>query len=180
MITKMFFSKKIYLLYNDEYLLIKNLKKISRNKNFFVYEVYTPYPIHGIEKILKLKNSNLSFLSFIYGIFGFLFSNLLIWYTMIFDWPQNIGGKPSFSWIRNLPSFIPIIFELIIFFSAHLMCITYLTQCKLFPGSKAKNPYPQTTDSFFSIKVYIKKYSNDIDKIFKKNGAVKIIIKDYK
>jgi hypothetical protein len=43
---------------------------------------------------------------------------------MIQDWPQDIGGKPSFSYIENMPAFVPIMFEMTVFFAAHLMVIT--------------------------------------------------------
>jgi hypothetical protein len=36
-------------------------------------------------------------------------------YIMIQDWPQDIGGKPSFSYIENMPAFVPIMFELTVF-----------------------------------------------------------------
>ncbi|WP_185865066.1 DUF3341 domain-containing protein [Blattabacterium cuenoti] len=165
----------IYVLYNNEKLLIQNAK-IFKRKNYHIYDIYSPYPIHGIEKILDLKKSNLSFLSFIYGTIGFFIANILIWYTMIFDWPQNIGGKPSFSWIKNFPSFIPVIFELLIFFSAHFMCISYLIQCRLFPGRRPKNPDPRTTDDVFLIKMKIpfSKNYKTIKNSLKKNGAIEV------
>jgi hypothetical protein len=37
---------------------------------------------------------------------------------MIQDWPQDIGGKPSFSYIENMPAFVPIMFEMTVFFCA--------------------------------------------------------------
>jgi hypothetical protein len=37
---------------------------------------------------------------------------------MIQDWPQDIGGKPSFIYIENMPAFVPIMFEMTIFRSA--------------------------------------------------------------
>ncbi|WP_185869666.1 DUF3341 domain-containing protein [Blattabacterium cuenoti] len=165
----------VYALYeNDEKLL--NSIKIIINNNFSIHEVYSPFPIHNLNKILKLKKSNLSFLSFIYGLFGFFISSIFIWYTMIFDWPQNIGGKPSFSWIRNIPSFIPVIFELSIFFSAHFMCITYLVQCKLFPGFIRKNPDFRTTDNMFLIEIHTEINTKKLVSLLKENGAKEIKI----
>jgi hypothetical protein len=43
---------------------------------------------------------------------------------MIQDWPQDIE-EPSFSYIENMPAFVPIMFELTVFFAAHLMVITF-------------------------------------------------------
>ncbi|WP_185872803.1 DUF3341 domain-containing protein [Blattabacterium cuenoti] len=168
----------IHALYNDKNLMIDSIKLLIKNKNIKIKEVYSPFPIHNLDKLLKLKPTNLSIYAFIYGLFGFFFSNLIIWYTMIYDWPQNIGGKPSFSWIQNFPSFIPVIFELSIYFSAHLMCITYLFQCKLFPWTKSKNPDPRTTDNLFMIEIeYDKNQTNSIfyfSSFLQKQGAIEV------
>ncbi|WP_185864514.1 DUF3341 domain-containing protein [Blattabacterium cuenoti] len=167
----------VHALYDNDHTLINSLKYIKEHnkKNCNIHEVYSPFPIHGLEKILNLEKTNLSFLSFIYGTFGFCISCLLTWYIMIFDWPQNIGGKPSFSWINNLPSFIPVIFELTIFFSAHLMCITYLIQGRLFPGCMAKNLDPRTTDNLFLIEIRTTiENVEDVMNFLKKNGAIEV------
>ncbi|WP_185862185.1 DUF3341 domain-containing protein [Blattabacterium cuenoti] len=167
----------VHALYDNDHTLINSIQ-IVQNHNFSIYEIYSPFPIHNLNNILKLKKTNLSFLSFIYGLLGFCIASILTWYTMIFDWPQNIGGKPSFSWIKNIPSFIPVIFELSIFFSAHFMCITYLIQCKLFPGSSPKNPDPRTTDNMFLMEIHIKKNTDKLVNLLKKNGAMEIFIKN--
>jgi hypothetical protein len=44
----------------------------------------------------------------------------MIYFIMIVDWPQNIGGKPSFSFMENLPAFVPVIFEMTVFFCRSL------------------------------------------------------------
>ena len=72
---------------------------------------------------------------------------------MIVDWPQNIGGKPSFTLIENLPAFVPVIFELTVFFAAHLMVITFYVRSSLWPFKKAENPIPETTDDKFLIQI---------------------------
>ena len=51
-------------------------------------------------------------------VLGFAFAIFMMNYIMIVDWPQNIGGKPSFSFIENMPAFVPIMFELTVFFGA--------------------------------------------------------------
>lgn len=171
---------KIHALYDNDHVLINNIKNLKKDKNCEIYEVYSPFPIHGLENILDLKKSNLSLFSFIYGTLGFCISCLLTWYIMILDWPQNIGGKPSFSWINNLPSFIPVIFELTIFFSAHFMCITFLIQERLFPGSVKKNFDPRTTDNLFLIEINtIKENVENIINFLKGNGAIEVIV-EYK
>lgn len=168
----------VHALYNNDNTLINSIK-IIQDHNYNIHEVYSPFPIHNLTEVLQLKKTNLSFLSFIYGLFGFCIACILTGYAMIWDWPQNIGGKPSFSWIINLPSFIPVIFELSIFFSAHFMCITYLIQSQLFPGCIPKNPDIRTTDNMFLLEIHIEKSDEKLMDLLKKNGAIEVSIKKY-
>ncbi|WP_185871699.1 DUF3341 domain-containing protein [Blattabacterium cuenoti] len=166
----------IYALYDNDHTLINSIKVIQ-DYNYNIHEVYSPFPIHNLHEVLKLKKTNLSFLSFVYGLLGFCIACILTWYTMIWVWPQNIGGKPSFSWINSFPSFVPIIFELSIFFSAHFMCINYLIQGQLFPGRIPKNPDRRTTDNMFLIEIHLEKDDKKLIDILKKNGAIEITVK---
>merc|ERR1712137_1040831 len=76
-------------------------------------------------------------------------------FIMIKDWPQDIGGEPSFSYLENMPAFVPIMFELTVFFAAHLMVITFYLRSRMWPFKKAENPDPRTTDDHFLIKITI-------------------------
>jgi hypothetical protein len=55
-----------------------------------------------------------------------------VWYMNIFDWPMDIGGKPSFAFYKNLPAFIPVTFESTVLCAAHGMVITFLLRSKFF------------------------------------------------
>jgi hypothetical protein len=70
----------------------------------------------------------------------------MMWFMLIYDWPMNIGGKPSFSLLQNLPAFIPITFEITVLCAAHGMVITFLLASKLFPGVKAYVAHPRVTN----------------------------------
>jgi hypothetical protein len=72
---------------------------------------------------------------------------------MIVDWPMNIGGKPSFSYLENMLSFVPITFEFTVLCAAHGMAITYLLRNKTLPGMPAQNPDPRTTDDRFVMEI---------------------------
>ena len=98
----------------------------------------------------------------------------MINYIMIVDWPQNIGGKPSFSLLENLPAFVPVIFELTVFFTAHLMVITFYLRSRLWPFKKAENPIPETTDDKFLIQIRINKNEKDLKAKVKKTDIFKI------
>ena len=95
-------------------------------------------------------------------------------YIMIDDWPQNIGGKPSFSFIENMPAFVPIMFEMTVFFAAHLMVLTFYMRSKLWPFKKAENPNPLTTDNMFLIDMESGDNLNKMKVFLKKTGAVSI------
>jgi hypothetical protein len=74
-------------------------------------------------------------------------------YFMIDDWMMNIGGKPSFSYLENLPAFIPITFEFTVLCAAHGMAITYFLRNGTLPGMPATNPDPRTTDDRFVMEI---------------------------
>lgn len=96
---------------------------------------------------------------------------------MIEDWPQDIGGKPSFSFLENLPSFVPVMFELTVFFAAHLMVITFYLRSKLWPFKVAENPDVRTTDDHFLMEIpVIGNNIVEITTLLKETGAVEIKI----
>ena len=101
----------------------------------------------------------------------------MTYYIMIIDWPMNIGGKPSFAYYLNMPAFVPILFEMTVFFAAHLMVITYFFRSKLFPGQTASNPDVRTTDDKFLMEI---ESDNDksISDLMKKTGASEIKVKE--
>lgn len=95
---------------------------------------------------------------------------------MIADWPQDIGGKPSFSWAENMPAFVPIMFELTVFFAAHLMVITFYMRSRIWPFKKAENPDPRTTDDHFLMEIDGSKETDVISDFLKSTGAVEVKI----
>ena len=101
-------------------------------------------------------------------------------YIMIADWPQNIGGKPSFSYIENMPAFVPIMFELTVFFAAHLMVITFYLRSRMWPFKKAENPDPRTTDDHFLVEINVDEVTGNLKKILKDSGAIEINIVESK
>ena len=146
--------KTIYGIFDDEEILLNSVREI-RSNNINIKEVYTPFPVHGLDKELGLKETRMAITAFIYGCIGITFAGLMIFNIMIIDWPMNIGGKPNFTFYHNVPSFVPVMFECTVLFAAHLMSITYLIRCGLFPGAKSENPDPRTTDDKFLIELEI-------------------------
>jgi hypothetical protein len=145
-------SKVIHAIYNDDDILLQAVKQV-REKHYHIEEIYTPFPVHGLDKAMGLADTRIAITSFIYGVIGLVVSVVLMNFIMIQDWPQDIGGKPSFSYIENMPAFVPIMFELTVFFAAHLMVITFYMRSKLWPFKKAENPDVRTTDDHFLMEV---------------------------
>ena len=159
-------EKFIHAVYDDDDKLIDAIKNLNDNK-IMIEEVFTPFPVHGLDHLLDLKPTRLAIAAFIYGCIGLTFGLLMINYIMIIDWPQNIGGKPSFSLLENLPAFVPVIFELTVFFAAHLMVITFYLRSRLWPFKEAENPIPETTDDKFLIQIPVFGNESKIKSIIK-------------
>ena len=172
-------SKIVRAFYNDDDVLLSAVKTIREN-NYHIEEVYTPFPVHGLDKVLGLEPTRIAIASFIYGCLGITVAILMMNFTMIADWPQNIGGKPSFSYIENMPAFVPIMFELTVFFAAHLMVITFYLRSRMWPFKTAENPDPRTTDDHFLVEITVDEVTGKLKKILKDSGAVEINIVDSK
>ena len=172
----------VYALYDDDDILLTSVKKM-KEKNLNVKEVYTPFPVHGLDKVLELKETRMAITAFIYGCIGLTFGSVLIYYIMISgeykSWPMNIGGKPNFTFFKNLTSFVPVLFELTLMFSGHLMSLTYFYRCKLFPGSQETSPDPRTTDDKFLVEIEHENFK-EVEKFLKTTGAIEIKKKDDK
>jgi len=145
-------SKVIHAIYNDDDILMHAVKDV-RAERYHIEEIYTPFPVHGLDKVMGLEPTRIAITSFMYGLVGLSVAIVMMNFIMIEDWPQDIGGKPSFSYIENMPAFVPIMFELTVFFAAHLMVITFYMRSKLWPFKKAENPDPRTTDDHFLMAV---------------------------
>ena len=167
--------KRLHVLFDDDDILLDAVKEIVKSK-IYIHEVYTPFPVHGLDKAMKLKPTNISITTFIYGCIGFTVSILMMNYIMIVDWPQDIGGKPSFSYIENMPAFVPIMFELTVFFAAHLMVITFYMRSKLWPFKKAENPNPLTTDDKFLVEIELHDNEKALTALLEKSGAIDVSI----
>lgn len=168
-------NRVIHVLYNDDDVLMDAVKQ-TRKAHHHIEEIFTPFPVHGLDKAMGLEPTRLAMAAFIYGLVGLAVATVMMNYIMIEDWPQDIGGKPSFSYIENMPAFVPIMFELTIFFAAHLMVITFYMRSKLWPFKQAENPDVRTTDDHFLMEVSIHGNEQEMVDFFKTTGAVEVKI----
>lgn len=166
-------NKVIHAIYNDDDVLMHAVKK-TRAAHHHIEDIFTPFPVHGLDKAMGLSPTRIAICSFIYGIIGLTVAISLINFVMIEDWPQDIGGKPSFSYIQNMPAFVPVMFELTVFFAAHLMVITFYMRSRLWPFKKAENPDVRTTDDHFLMEIAVNNNQEELVSFFKNTGAVEV------
>ena len=166
-------SKVIHALYTDDDVLMSAVKAVKAEKHY-IEEIYTPFPVHGLDKAMGLEPTRIAIAAFLYGCVGLAVATVMMNFIMIEDWPQNIGGKPSFSYIENMPAFVPIMFELTVFFAAHLMVITFYLRSRMWPFKKAENPDPRTTDDYFLMEIPIQDNEKQLKTLLAKTGAVEL------
>jgi len=170
-------SKVIHAIYNDDDVLMAAVKKVKAERHH-IEEIYTPFPVHGLDKAMGLAPTRIAIASFMFGCLGLTVAIVMMNYIMIEDWPQNIGGKPSFSYLENMPAFVPIMFELTVFFAAHLMVITFYLRSRMWPFKKAENPDLRTTDDHFLMEIAVHNNEKELAKLLKDTGAVEIKLID--
>ena len=168
-------SKVIQALYNDDDVLMHAVKKV-RAEHHHIEEVYTPFPVHGLDKAMGLADTRIAITSFMYGCLGLAVAITMMNYIMISDWPQDIGGKPSFSYLENMPAFVPIMFEMTVFFAAHLMVITFYLRSRMWPFKKAENPDVRTTDDHFLMEIGLHDNEEELTALLRETGAVEITV----
>lgn len=100
-------------LWENDKDLLKAIHRF-REEGFKDFEAITPFPLHEVEEAMKISRSIIPYVAFVFGTVGCLFGLWFTWWTSAVDWPVNVGGKPMWS----LPAFFPVIFELVILFSA--------------------------------------------------------------
>ena len=167
-------AKLFRALYNDDDILMKAVKKL-REEKVHIEEVYTPFPVHGLDKAMGLAETRISIAAFMYGCVGLITAVVMMNYIMIEDWPQDIGGKPSFTYLQNMPAFVPIMFELTVFFAAHLMVITFYLRSRMWPFKKAENPNPRTTSDIFLMEVAVKSEQEEaLTELLLDTGAIEV------
>ena len=76
--------------------------------------------------------------------------------------------------METMPAFVPVMFELTVFFAAHLMVITFYLRSRMWPFKKAENPDPRTTDDHFLMEVAVLGNEQDLINVLTETGAVEL------
>ncbi len=128
--------------------LISAARQVRRD-GYRQTEAFSPFPVHGIDDAMGIQPTRLPWLVLGAGLTGLVVALVGQWWTNAVDYPFLISGKPLFS----LPANIPVIFEVIILFSAFTAFLGMLAMNglpKLFqPLFRSKRFRRVTTDKFF-------------------------------
>jgi hypothetical protein len=85
-----------------------------RDAGFTRWDAHTPFPVHGLDRAMGLRPTVLPWIVLAMGITGASSGLLMQWWMNAIDYPLVISGKPLFSW----QAFVPVMFELMVLFSA--------------------------------------------------------------
>jgi hypothetical protein len=82
----------------------------ARIQGFRRMDAYTPFPVEGLAEELGFHHSIIPAIVLVGGIIGAVAGAALQYYSAVYDYPFDIGGRPANSW----PAFVVIAFELTI------------------------------------------------------------------
>jgi hypothetical protein len=82
----------------------------AREAGYRDMDAYTPYPVEGLATELGLPHTRVPFVVLMAGIVGAAAGYFMQYWSMVVDYPFNVGGRPYHSW----PVFIPVTFEMMV------------------------------------------------------------------
>ena len=164
-------------IYDDEETFISSIKSLQQ-KEFKIYDVFTPYPVHEVFHLLKLK-SRLPTAAYFFGLFAIIAVLAFLYYTSVIDWPIVYGGKP----FNSFPSFIVVTIVITIFTVTIASLGAFSARSKLIPGRENTIFDYRATDDKFVIVVYTDTLddsgSAQIAALMKEQGAVEVLDKEF-
>ncbi len=147
-------------IFEDEDVVLHAVENL-REAGVKIHDVFSPYPIHGIDDALGIERSRLPIAAFFYGMCGLATALWMQIYMLGVDWPMNIGGKPHIA----LPAFIPVSFELTVFFTCHGMALTFFIITSLYPRWKTPVMDVRSTDDKFVLAVELDENASQMPRL---------------
>jgi hypothetical protein len=163
----------IYGVFDDESNLMHTVEEV-REKGIEVFDCYTPFPVHHLDTAMGISRTRLSIAAFLCGLTGFCLGLLLQFYMMVFDWPMNIGGKPSDY--HMLPSMVPVVFECTVLCTAFGLAFLFFFRNKMGHGVRPDILDIRQTDDYlliaFDADTLDTNRRNELNAIMTKNGVL--------
>lgn len=88
----------------------------AREAGYRVMETYTPYPVEELSDPYGRGGTWIPAIVFVGGWLGALTGFFMQYFSAVYHYPLNVGGRPLNSW----PSFMPVTFELTVLTAALL------------------------------------------------------------
>jgi ActD protein len=82
--------------------------KALRSRGYTRLEAHTPYPVEGLTEVLGIPPSRIPRAMLAGGLLAAFGTLAMQYYSAVFDYPINVGGRPDASW----PTFIPAAVEM--------------------------------------------------------------------
>src|SRR3954470_6261765 len=124
-----------------------------------VHDVFAPYPGHGLDAAMGIRRARLPFVTLLAGLGGLCFALAFQYYTAVFDWPLDVGGKPENSTL----AFVPVCFELTVLIGGLGTVGAFLLRARLFPGKREQLPVLGVTNNVFAVVTRPPQGDNDND-----------------
>ena len=164
-------------IFDEEGKFISSIKMLQE-KEFKIYDVFTPYPVHEVFHLLKRK-SRLPTAAYFFGLFAIITVLAFLYYTSVISWPIVYGGKP----FNSFPSFIVVTIVLTIFTVTIASLATFSARSRLVPGRENTIFDHRATDDKFVIVVNTDILDNtkseQIAALLREQGAVEVLDKEF-
>jgi hypothetical protein len=112
--------------FRDPDALLAALQK-ARQSGHKVLDTFTPFPVKGVAESLEIPPSRIRVAMLVGGLAMAAFAYWLQWWSAVFAYPVNSGGRPLHSW----PVFLLVPFEVGVLASAAAGLVALLWRCGL-------------------------------------------------
>jgi len=164
-------------IFDEEGKFISSIKSLQE-KEFKVYDVFTPYPVHEVFHLLKRK-SRLPTAAYFFGLFAIIAVLAFLYFTSVISWPIVYGGKP----FNSFPSFIVVTIVITIFTVTIASLAAFSARSKLIPGRENTIFDDRATDDKFVIVINTDVLDNlkseQVATLMREQGAVEILDKEF-
>jgi len=171
-------KKYLVGIFDDDDTLLHAVTDV-RKAGYEITDAYTPFPVHGLEHVMGLEPTRIHTAGFFFGLTGLTVALSMITFINKFNYPTDFGGKPNWA----ILSYVPIVFEHTVLFSAIGMTVSFYYLCKLWPGKTPKIIDERTTDHLFALTFELNSskdsnYINAVSELLKKEGAIEVYQKE--
>jgi hypothetical protein len=134
--------------FDDAGTLLRAVRR-TRAAGVAIHDVFAPTAVHGLDEAMGLRRTRLPWVTLLAGLLGLSFALVFQYYTAVFDWPLNVGGKPE----NTTLAFVPICFELTVLIGGLGTAGAFFLRARLYPGKREELPVLGVTNNVFALVV---------------------------